>query len=95
MTHLHGKHLPGPERGPGHGRILATVIGLVAALGLGTIGEAAAAPVDRAAATMNRLSELNVHAGYPIVRASTAIGRHAQTAAELAEESRSLTSSPT
>jgi pectate lyase len=65
MTHLHGKRLPrpgrepgqGPGHGPGHRKVLATVIGLVAALGLGTIGEAQAAPADRATATAPRWSD--------------------------------------
>jgi pectinesterase len=39
MTHLHSKRLPGP----GLGRTLAAVVGLVAALGLGSIGQAKAA----------------------------------------------------
>jgi pectin methylesterase-like acyl-CoA thioesterase/pectate lyase len=42
MTHLRSKRLP--TFGPGAGRTLATVFGLVAALGLGTMGEANAAP---------------------------------------------------
>ncbi|KUO22715.1 pectinesterase family protein [Streptomyces dysideae] len=42
MTHLRSKRLPGV--GPGAGRTLAAVVGLVAALGLGAIGEAKAAP---------------------------------------------------
>jgi pectin methylesterase-like acyl-CoA thioesterase/pectate lyase len=41
MTHLHSKRLPGV--GPGAGRTLAAVVSLVAALGLGTIGQAKAA----------------------------------------------------
>ncbi|WP_405926065.1 pectinesterase family protein [Streptomyces sp. NBC_00035] len=47
MTHLHSKRLPGP---PPRGRTLAAVVGLVAALTLGAIGQAkAAAPApDRA-----------------------------------------------
>lgn len=47
MTHLRSKRLPGIT--PGVGRTMAAVVGLVAALGLGTIGEAHAAdPVDTA-----------------------------------------------
>ncbi|KMS71947.1 pectate lyase [Streptomyces viridochromogenes] len=43
MTHLRSKRLP--ISGPGSGRTLTAVVGLVAALGLGTLGEAnAAAP---------------------------------------------------
>ncbi|MEU6258203.1 pectinesterase family protein [Streptomyces sp. NPDC047043] len=42
--HLHSKRLPGPR--PGAGKVLAAVIGLVAALSLGAIGQAkAASPV--------------------------------------------------
>ncbi|MFE9024208.1 pectinesterase family protein [Streptomyces sp. NPDC007808] len=49
MTHLRSKRLP--ASGPGAGRTLATVFGLVAALGLGAIGEAnAASPAAPAAA---------------------------------------------
>jgi hypothetical protein len=40
MTQLHGKRLSRP----GHGKVAAAVLGLVAALGLGAIGEAGAAP---------------------------------------------------
>ncbi|MFF4258088.1 pectinesterase family protein [Streptomyces sp. NPDC001663] len=39
--HLHSKRLPGPR--PGAGKVLAAVIGLVAALSLGAIGQAKAA----------------------------------------------------
>ncbi|MFE9437510.1 pectinesterase family protein [Streptomyces sp. NPDC006602] len=47
MTHLHSKRLPRV----GHGRVVAAVLGLVAALCLGAVGEAkAAAPVSKAAA---------------------------------------------
>ncbi|WP_128436674.1 pectinesterase family protein [Streptomyces cyaneus] len=48
MTHLHGKRLPRP----GYGRVVATVLGLVAALCLGAVGEAqAVGPAPTAAAT--------------------------------------------
>ncbi|MER5217162.1 pectinesterase family protein [Streptomyces sp. NPDC002838] len=52
MTHLHSKRLPRPRSG--HGRVLAAVIGLVAALSLGALGEAEAAPVDRSATPADR-----------------------------------------
>lgn len=52
MTHLHSKRLPRPRSG--HGRVLAAVIGLVAALSLGALGEAEAAPADRSATTGDR-----------------------------------------
>jgi hypothetical protein len=41
--HLHSKRLPIPMARPGAGRVLAAVIGLVAALSLGAIGQAKAA----------------------------------------------------
>ncbi|MEV0635562.1 pectinesterase family protein [Streptomyces sp. NPDC050619] len=53
MTHLHSKRLPRP----GHGKIVAAVVGLVAALGLGAIGEAKAAVPGPASATADRWSD--------------------------------------
>ncbi|MEV8597727.1 right-handed parallel beta-helix repeat-containing protein [Streptomyces sp. NPDC052012] len=46
MTQLRGKRLPmaGPVAGPGRGRVVAAVLGLVTALGLGLVGQADAAP---------------------------------------------------
>ena len=52
MTHLHSKRLPEP----GAGKVLAAVIGLVAALSLGAIGQAkAASPVGSSAGTSHRV----------------------------------------
>jgi pectate lyase/pectin methylesterase-like acyl-CoA thioesterase len=54
MTHLHSKRLPRPA----HGRVVAAVIGLVAALCLGAVGEAkAAAPSSAAPAAADRRSD--------------------------------------
>ncbi|MDN0195027.1 pectinesterase family protein [Streptomyces sp. S.PNR 29] len=53
MTHLHGKRLPRS----GHGKVVATVIGLVAALGLGAIGEASALPAARTAPAAERWTD--------------------------------------
>ncbi|QIJ61974.1 right-handed parallel beta-helix repeat-containing protein [Streptomyces sp. JB150] len=47
MTHPPGKRLPRP----GHGKVVAAVAGLVAALGLGALGEAHAAPPAAGAGT--------------------------------------------
>ncbi|WP_345567988.1 pectinesterase family protein [Streptomyces plumbiresistens] len=54
MTHLHSKRLPRP----GHGRVVAAVIGLVAALSLGAVGEAkAAAPSSAASVPADRFTD--------------------------------------
>ncbi|MFI6206772.1 pectinesterase family protein [Streptomyces sp. NPDC051041] len=56
MTHFRGKRLPRP----GHGRpgtVVAAVIGLVAALGLGAVGQARAAPAERPAPDASRWSD--------------------------------------
>lgn len=43
MTHPHSKRLPAPGCArPGHGRVVAAVLGPVAALRLGAVGEAQA-----------------------------------------------------
>ncbi|PWI19177.1 pectate lyase [Streptomyces sp. Act143] len=57
MTQLQGKRLPRP--GAGRGRVLAAVLGLVAALGLGAVGQAgAAAPApDTAAPAASRWTD--------------------------------------
>ncbi|EFL31273.1 pectate lyase/Amb allergen [Streptomyces viridochromogenes DSM 40736] len=53
MTHLRSKRLSRP----GHGKVVATVLGLVAALGLGAIGEAQAAPPAQAAPAADRWTD--------------------------------------
>ncbi|GGW85983.1 pectinesterase family protein [Streptomyces lomondensis] len=54
MTHFRSKRLPRP----GHGKIVATVLGLAAALGLGAIGDAqAAAPSPQAAPAAERWTD--------------------------------------
>ncbi len=55
MTHLHSKRLPGSRPGPG--KVLAVVVGLVAALSLGAIGQAKAASPVGAPAPVDRLSD--------------------------------------
>jgi pectinesterase len=53
MTHLRSKRLSRP----GHGKVVAAVLGLVAALSLGTLGEAQAAPRSRAVPTADRWTD--------------------------------------
>ncbi|GAA4338245.1 hypothetical protein GCM10023086_72520 [Streptomyces venetus] len=53
MTHLRSKRLSRP----GHGKVVAAVLGLVAALGLGAIGEAQAAPPAQAAPAADRWTD--------------------------------------
>ncbi|MET9682564.1 pectinesterase family protein [Streptomyces coeruleorubidus] len=53
MTHLRSKRLSRP----GHGRVVAAVLGLVAALSLGTLGEAQAAPQSRAVPAADRWTD--------------------------------------
>ncbi|MFJ8359440.1 pectinesterase family protein [Streptomyces sp. NPDC093984] len=53
MTHLDSKRLPRP----GSGKVLAAVIALVAALSLGAIGEANAAPVPQPVSTADRWTD--------------------------------------
>ncbi|WP_405611736.1 pectinesterase family protein [Streptomyces sp. NBC_00076] len=53
MTHFRSKRLPRP----GLGKALAAVIGLVAALSLGSVGQVEAAPVDRSPTTADRLTD--------------------------------------
>ncbi|MCI3277151.1 pectinesterase family protein [Streptomyces cylindrosporus] len=53
--HLHSKRLPGSR--PGAGRVLAAVIGLVAALSLGAIGQARAAVPLKASVAADRFSD--------------------------------------
>ncbi|MEU0214527.1 pectinesterase family protein [Streptomyces sp. NPDC006265] len=53
MTHLRSKRLSRP----GHGRVAAAVLGLVAALGLGSIGDAQAAPAPRSGPAADRRTD--------------------------------------
>ncbi|MFJ8466783.1 pectinesterase family protein [Streptomyces swartbergensis] len=53
MTHLHSKRLSRP----GHGKVVAAVLGLVAALSLGTLGDAQAAPQSRAVPAADRWTD--------------------------------------
>ncbi|GAB2738336.1 pectinesterase family protein [Streptomyces bullii] len=55
MTHLRSKRLPLMR--PGHGRVAAAVLGLVASLGLGAVGEASAAPAATTAPTADRWTD--------------------------------------
>ncbi|MET9864650.1 pectinesterase family protein [Streptomyces sp. NPDC006386] len=54
MTHLRSKRLSRPGQ---PGTVVAAVLGLVAALGLGAIGDAQAAPTDRAAPAADRWTD--------------------------------------
>ncbi|MFH8498281.1 pectinesterase family protein [Streptomyces coeruleorubidus] len=53
MTHFRSKRLSRP----GHGKVVAAVLGLVAALSLGTLGDAQAAPQSRAVPTADRWTD--------------------------------------
>ncbi|MFJ4976701.1 pectinesterase family protein [Streptomyces coeruleorubidus] len=53
MTHLRSKRLSRP----GHGKVVATVLGLVAALSLGTLGDAQAAPQSRGVPAADRWTD--------------------------------------
>ncbi|MEU6178189.1 pectinesterase family protein [Streptomyces coeruleorubidus] len=53
MTHLRSKRLSRP----GHGKVVAAVLGLVAALSLGTLGDAQAAPQSRAVPAADRWTD--------------------------------------
>ncbi|MFF9805093.1 pectinesterase family protein [Streptomyces coeruleorubidus] len=53
MTHFRSKRLSGP----GHGKVVAAVLGLVAALSLGTLGDAQAAPQSRAVPAADRWTD--------------------------------------
>ncbi|MEU6142075.1 pectinesterase family protein [Streptomyces sp. NPDC047081] len=55
--HLHSKRLPRPVPRPGTGKVLAAVIGLVAALSLGAIGQARAANTVQAPVSADRFSD--------------------------------------
>ena len=53
MTHFRSKRLSRP----GHGKVVAAVLGLVAALSLGTLGDAQAAPQSRAVPAADRWTD--------------------------------------